>query len=307
MMAKPVFVITGPSGAGKGTLIRELVERVPELEVAVSATTRPRRPDEEDAREYHFFSEQEFVQRIGDDEFLEYVQYVGGRYGTLRSEIDRIAADGKVCVLELEIEGALKVEEQVAGSVTTLNVNGADLFYNSATGLRQDGGTTGTWDAVQTHGNATGFEIGGTITITNARVFENVGTGVSSGGTATVQTSEIFGNATGIVLNNGSISASRIYGNVGTGVQASFAPITLSGNTIYSNDIGLFASAFINAPFNITNNLFYANRTAAVRLTSPQPSAYEIVNNTIFEPTADGIRATVGGTCVPVLEGEISL
>ena len=105
-----------------------------------------------------------------------------------------------------------------AGSVTTLNVNGADLFYNSATGLRQDGGTTGTWDAVQTHGNATGFEIGGTITITNARVFENVGTGVSSGGTATVQTSEIFGNATGIVLNNGSISASRIYGNVGTGV-----------------------------------------------------------------------------------------
>ncbi len=118
MREKPVFVITGPSGAGKGTLIRELVERVPELEVAVSATTRPRRPDEEDAREYHFFSEQEFVQRIGDDEFLEYVQYVGGRYGTLRSEIDRIAADGKVCVLELEIEGALKVEEQVAGSVT---------------------------------------------------------------------------------------------------------------------------------------------------------------------------------------------
>ena len=111
-------MITGPSGAGKGTLIKELVERVPELEVAVSATTRPRRPDEEDAREYHFFSEQEFVQRIGDDEFLEYVQYVGGRYGTLRSEIDRIAADGKVCVLELEIEGALRVQDEVAGAVT---------------------------------------------------------------------------------------------------------------------------------------------------------------------------------------------
>ena len=111
-------MITGPSGAGKGTLIRELAERVDELEVAVSATTRPRRPDEEDAREYHFFSEAEFVARIEAGEFLEHVQYVGGRYGTLRSEIDRIAGDGKVCVLELEIEGALKVQEQVPGSVT---------------------------------------------------------------------------------------------------------------------------------------------------------------------------------------------
>jgi guanylate kinase len=114
----PVFVITGPSGAGKGTLIRELVERVPELELAVSATTRPRRPDEQDGREYHFYSEEEFVRRIASGEFLEHVQYVGGRYGTLRSEIDRIGADGKVCVLELEIEGALRVQEQVPGSVT---------------------------------------------------------------------------------------------------------------------------------------------------------------------------------------------
>jgi guanylate kinase len=114
----PVFVITGPSGAGKGTLIKELVERVPELEVAVSATTRPRRQDEVDGREYWFLSEDEFVRRIDEDAFLEHVEYVGGRYGTLRSEIDRIAGEGKVCVLELEIEGALEVQAEVPGAVT---------------------------------------------------------------------------------------------------------------------------------------------------------------------------------------------
>jgi guanylate kinase len=111
-------VITGPSGAGKGTLIQALVERLPDLEVAVSATTRTQRPGEVDGREYWFLSEAEFVRRIDEGGFLEHVEYVGGRYGTLASELDRIAAEGHVCVLELEIEGALRVQEQVDGSVT---------------------------------------------------------------------------------------------------------------------------------------------------------------------------------------------
>jgi guanylate kinase len=111
-------VITGPSGAGKGTLIQRLVERQPELEVAVSATTRPQRPAEEDGHEYWFLSEEEFVARIEAGEFLEHVTFVGGRYGTLASEIDRITAEGKVCILELEIEGALKVQAEVEHSVT---------------------------------------------------------------------------------------------------------------------------------------------------------------------------------------------
>jgi guanylate kinase len=111
-------VITGPSGAGKGTLIRQLVERLPELEVAVSATTRAQRPAEQNGREYWFLSEEEFVSRIEAGEFLEHVQFVGGRYGTLSSEMDRIAADGKVCILELEIEGALEVQEEVPHAVT---------------------------------------------------------------------------------------------------------------------------------------------------------------------------------------------
>jgi guanylate kinase len=116
---RPVFVVTGPSGAGKGTLIAGLLERMPELEVAVSATTRSRRPGEEDGREYWFLSDVQFLRRVDDGQFLEHVCYVSGRrYGTLRTEIDRISGEGKVCVLELELEGALRVQGEVPGSVT---------------------------------------------------------------------------------------------------------------------------------------------------------------------------------------------
>jgi len=99
-------------------LIKALVERLPVLEVAVSATTRPQRPGERDGREYWFLTEEEFAARIGAGAFLEHVQYVSWRYGTMRSEIERIAAGGHVCVLELELEGALRVQEEVDASVT---------------------------------------------------------------------------------------------------------------------------------------------------------------------------------------------
>jgi guanylate kinase len=88
------------------------------LEVAVSATTRPQRAGEVDGREYWFLTEEEFVRRVEAGEFLEHVEYVGARYGTLRAELDRIADDGHVCVLELELEGALRVQDELPGSVT---------------------------------------------------------------------------------------------------------------------------------------------------------------------------------------------
>jgi len=114
-----VLVVTGPSGAGKGTLIRELVEQVPEIEATVSATTRERRRGEEDGREYWFLTDEDFLERVGRGEFLEHVEYVSGhRYGTLRSELARIAAAGHVPLLELETEGALLVKDEVAGAVT---------------------------------------------------------------------------------------------------------------------------------------------------------------------------------------------
>ena len=114
-----VLVVTGPSGAGKGTLIRELVERVSGIEVTVSATTRERRRGEEDGREYWFLSDAEFLARVERGEFLEHVEFVSGhRYGTLRSELDRIAAHGHVPLLELETEGALRVKREVPGAVT---------------------------------------------------------------------------------------------------------------------------------------------------------------------------------------------
>jgi guanylate kinase len=118
--ALPVFVITGPSGAGKGTLEQALLARRPgRLELAVSATTRPRRAGEHDGVHYWFVSDEQFDRFVDEDAFLEWVPYVSGhRYGTLRSEIERIRAAGHAPLLDLEIEGALTVRDQVAESVT---------------------------------------------------------------------------------------------------------------------------------------------------------------------------------------------
>jgi guanylate kinase len=107
-MAK-VFVITGPSGVGKGTLIRSLRERIPELELSVSATTRPPRPGEEDGVDYWFLTDADFDERLAVGEFVEHATYSGRRYGTLRSELERRTAAGAPIVLEIEVQGARQV------------------------------------------------------------------------------------------------------------------------------------------------------------------------------------------------------
>jgi guanylate kinase len=116
---KPVFVVTGTSGAGKGTIERALLDRMPELELAISATTRERREDEEDGREYWFISDEAFDRKLAAGEFLEHIVFEWGqRSGTLRSEIDRILDEGRIPLLDLETEGALAVAESVPGAVT---------------------------------------------------------------------------------------------------------------------------------------------------------------------------------------------
>ena len=101
-------MITGPSGVGKGTLIRLLLERCPGLQLSVSATTREPREGEVNGREYHFLSRPDFDDRVANGEFIEHAEYAGNRYGTLRSELDRPA---DAIVLEIEIQGARQVRQ----------------------------------------------------------------------------------------------------------------------------------------------------------------------------------------------------
>jgi guanylate kinase len=103
-----VLVVTGPSGVGKGTLIRKLLERHPEYRLSVSATTRPPRPGEVDGRDYHFLTQQEFERRLAAGDFLEHALYAGNHYGTLKQEVERTPGN---LVLEIEVEGARQVRK----------------------------------------------------------------------------------------------------------------------------------------------------------------------------------------------------
>src|SRR5918997_455472 len=112
-----VFVITGPSGVGKGTLIRTLLERVGELELSVSATTRRPRPGEAHEVDYHFLSDEEFERRVQQGDFVEHARYSGRRYGTLRSELESRLAGGHPVVLEIEVQGARQIRESLPHAV----------------------------------------------------------------------------------------------------------------------------------------------------------------------------------------------
>jgi guanylate kinase len=107
-------VITGPSGVGKGTLIKALLDRVPGFELAVSATTRRPRDGERNGIDYHFLSDADFDRRVAAGEFVEHAVYAGNRYGTLRTELARPA---RGIVLEIDLQGARQVREELPEAV----------------------------------------------------------------------------------------------------------------------------------------------------------------------------------------------
>ncbi len=113
-----MFVVSGPSGAGKGPLIKGALQRIPDLAVAVSVTTRATRPGEVDGREYHFMSRAEFARLVDEGAFLEHAEFAGNRYGTLNSELDRIMGTGRSVILEIELQGARNVRRVRPESVS---------------------------------------------------------------------------------------------------------------------------------------------------------------------------------------------
>ena len=107
-----LIVVSGFSGAGKGTIMKELMKKYDNYALSISATTRNPRPGEEDGREYFFKTVEEFEKMIAKDELIEYAKYVDNYYGTPRAYVEEQLKNGKDVILEIEIQGALKVREK---------------------------------------------------------------------------------------------------------------------------------------------------------------------------------------------------
>lgn len=106
-----LFVISAPSGAGKTTIIKELFKSMPNLAFSVSATTRKKRENEAEGKDYYFLKTEEFIKKIGNNEFAEYEEVHGNLYGTLRSEIEKFANSNKHLIFDIEVKGALSIKK----------------------------------------------------------------------------------------------------------------------------------------------------------------------------------------------------
>lgn len=128
-MSHFLLVLSSPSGGGKSTIARKLIQGRDDVAYSVSATTRAPRQGETDGRDYYFLTEEEFDRRISQDGFLEWAEYSGHRYGTLRSEIERILSSGNHAVLDIEVEGARQLRQRFDDAVTVflLPPSGSEL------------------------------------------------------------------------------------------------------------------------------------------------------------------------------------
>src|SRR2546428_1343567 len=112
-MSGKLIIFSAPSGAGKTTIVKQLLKKFPELQFSISATTREARGDETDGKDYYFLSKEEFLHRIANHEFVEFEEvYNGTIYGTLRSEIERIWADGKHVIFDVDVVGGLRLKRK---------------------------------------------------------------------------------------------------------------------------------------------------------------------------------------------------
>ena len=111
------IVLSAPSGAGKTTIAKLLARRHPEMEISVSATTRSRRKNEHDGKEYFFLTESEFLENISKQNFLEYEEVHGDYYGTLKNKVEELKQNGKVILFDIDVKGALSIKKKYPESV----------------------------------------------------------------------------------------------------------------------------------------------------------------------------------------------
>jgi len=122
-MTGKLLIFSAPSGAGKTTIVKYLCEHIPDIQFSVSATTREKRPNETEGKDYYFLSKEEFLHRVAKKQFVEFEEvYNGTYYGTLRSEIDRIWETGKQVIFDLDVQGGLRLKKKFGESALAIFV-----------------------------------------------------------------------------------------------------------------------------------------------------------------------------------------
>lgn len=115
-----LFIISGPAGSGKGTVVNHLLTAHPELKLSISATTRQPRPGEVNGVHYYYISKDEFEERIASGKMLEYTTYSGNYYGTPEKEVRQALENGQDIILEIEVDGAMQIKERIEGAVAIM-------------------------------------------------------------------------------------------------------------------------------------------------------------------------------------------